>query len=128
MRLLLDTHSLIWWLEQSKKLSLRARRVIGSGHHDIFVSAASAWEIATKVKNGKLKFNAAFLVDFDASVRALNFEPLAMTSLHAVTGAQLPGAHGDPFDRMLAGQAAVEKLKLVMSDPAIGAFGVETLW
>ena len=128
MRLLLDTNALIWWLNDDERMTRRVRRVLDSGQHDVFVSAASAWEIATKVRLGKLKFAAGFLADFDASIRALNFEPLPVTSHHAVVGAQLPGAYGDPFDRMLAGQAAVERLNVVTSDPAIGALGVETLW
>ena len=128
MRLLLDTHALVWWVELSSKLSHRARRTLDSGHHSLFVSACSAWEIATKVRLGKLKFDPDFLDDFDAGVRNLNAEPLAMSALHSVSGAQLPSQHGDPFDRMLAGTAIVERCKVVSADPAFKLLGVETLW
>jgi len=128
VRLLLDTHVLIWWLQKDRRLAHRVRRTLLSAQHSVFVSAASAWEIATKVRNGKLKFEPTFLADFDAGVRNLNFEPLLVSAHHAVTGARLPGHHGDPFDRVLAGQAVVEKLKLVTSDPAMQSLGVETFW
>ena len=128
MRLLLDTSALIMWVRNDGRLSAKARRALESGQNSLFVSACSAWEIATKVRLGKLKFDADFLSDFDESVRGLRGEPLAMSALHSVTGAQLPSQHGDPFDRMLAGTAIVERCKVVSADPAFKLLGVETFW
>lgn len=128
MRLLLDTSALIMWMHRDRRLSAKLRRTLESGQHTLFVSSCSAWEIATKVRLGKLKFLPDFLADFDSNIRNLNVEPLAMSSLHSVTGAQLPSRHGDPFDRMLAGTAIVERLKVVTSDPAFKLLGVDTLW
>ena len=127
MRLLLDTHALVWWVELSSKLSHRARRTLDSGHHSLFVSACSAWEIATKVRLGKLDFDAVFLDDFDANIVSLGFIPLAVTAKQAVTGARTKARHGDPFDRMLTGIAIAEKLKVVTSDPAFKSMGVDTV-
>ena len=128
MRLLLDTHVLIWWTTNFKLIPKRVRDELQSEDTEAFVSVVAAWEIATKVRIGKLKFNVAFLDDFDTSVRALAFEPLDITAKHAVTGASLPSKHKDPFDRLLAGQAVCENLKLVSADPAMKLLGADPLW
>ena len=128
MKLLLDTHVLIWWTTNSKLLSRAGLAAIRSKQNDLFVSSASAWEIAIKVRLGKLTFDQAFLAAFDDSLRANNFTPLAVTAAHASTGAQLAGAHNDPFDRLLAGQALVEQMHIVSADPAMTALGVPVVW
>ncbi|MDZ4843109.1 MAG: type II toxin-antitoxin system VapC family toxin [Hyphomicrobium aestuarii] len=94
----------------------------------VFVGAATAWEIAVKYHIGKLEFDFTFLSNFDNSVRQLGFEPIAVTSSHAVRGAEIKAPHKDPFDRMLAGQALVEGATLVSADPAFDWLGVETWW
>lgn len=128
MRVLLDTHVLIWWTGDFKAIPKTIRDALRSSENEIYVSAASAWEIATKVRIGKLPLDWNFLDNFDESVRTLGFEPLLINSQHAVAGASLSGTHKDPFDRMLAGQAQIEDLTLVSADPAFKLLGVETVW
>lgn len=128
MRLLLDTHVLIWWLTDPWRVPERVQDAIIQLASDTFVSAASAWEISIKLRNGKLAFDEAILDDFDNQVRRLAFEPLPMAAAHAVAGAKLPGTHKDPFDRMIAGQAAVERLTVVSADPAMAGLGVRVMW
>ena len=128
MRLLLDTHVLIWLVNEPARLSPTVTAAIKNPSSEVFVSAASAWEIATKVRLGKLAFDAAFLDDFDARLKALAFAPLLVTSAHAVAGTRLTGRHGDPFDRMLVGQALAEGLDLATADPLLAALGARVLW
>lgn len=128
MKLLLDTHVLIWWLRDPWRIPDHVQDAIAQSASDVFVSAASAWEISVKLRIGKLAFDEAILGDFDHQVRLLAFEPLPMAAAHAVAGAKLPGTHKDPFDRMLAGQAAVERLTVVTADPAIAGLGARVMW
>jgi PIN domain nuclease of toxin-antitoxin system len=128
MKLLLDTHAFVWLVEAPDQLSARVRDAIADPGTDVFVSAASAWEIATKVSLGKMAFDATFLDDFDRRVQALGFDPLPVTSVHAVTGARLAGNHRDPFDRMLAGQALTEGLVLATRDAKLPSLGVPVFW
>ena len=128
MRLLIDTHVLIWWVKDASLISSKVREILADEQNIITVSAVSAWEIATKVRIGKLSFPQGFLDTFNVSVRALGFESLDITSVHAVTGAQLAGRHKDPFDRLLAGQAKCEALTLVSADPAFKQLGIEVIW
>ena len=128
MRLLIDTHVLIWTFHDQSQISRNAELLIKSTANNVFVSAATAWEIAIKVRSGKLSFDRQFLADFDARVRALAFEPLHVTSAHAVTAGMLPGRHKDPFDRLLVAQAQVEQLAVVTRDPAIAVLGAQVVW
>ena len=128
MRLLLDTHVFLWMRREPKRIPARVKMVLTDPSHDLFLSAVTAWEIATKVRLGKLDFDAVFLDDFDANIVSLGFIPLAVTAKQAVTGAQTKARHGDPFDRMLTGIAIAEKLKVVTSDPAFKSMGVDTVW
>ena len=128
MRLLLDTHALIWLVNEPTRLSGNVSTAIRSANSEVLVSAASAWEIATKVRLGKLAFDMSFLDDFDARLRALAITPLTVTSAHAVAGGLLTGRHGDPIDRMLVGQALVEGLTLVTVDPLMAALGARVMW
>lgn len=128
MRFLIDTHVLIWWTTTFELIPIRVRDELQAEDAETYVSVVAAWEIATKVRNGKLKFDAAFLDDFETSVRGLAFEPLGITAKHAVTGASLPGKHRDPFDRLLAGQAKCERLQLVSADPAMKLLGADPMW
>ncbi len=104
------------------------QRLINDKANAVHVSAVSAWEIALKVRIGKLAFNPNFLSDFDTNVGALSFNPLAVTAAQMITGAQIQSLHKDPFDRMLAGQALVEQMTLVSIDPAFTSLGVPTIW
>ena len=128
MRLLLDTHTLFWIVRDPKKVSAQVTSIMKSETSEVFVSAATAWEIATKVRKGKLAFDPAFLDTFDDHLRGHGFEPLTITSAHASAGGRLNGAHGDPFDRMLAAQAMIEGLTVATVDAAIAALGAKVVW
>lgn len=127
MHLLLDTHALLWWLAGDKHLSPAARRAIADVDNATMVSAASAWEIATKHRLGKL--DASSLVgQLGAILASQQFEALDVTIDHAERAGMLPGEHRDPFDRMLAAQAQAEKLVIVSNDEVFDRYGVARKW
>ncbi len=128
MRLLIDTHALLWWLAGDEALSLAARAAIADDSNDVFVSAASVWEIATKHRIGKLPGVAAIVADIDAVLSDQNFMGLPISIRHGQAGGALPGPHRDPFDRMLIAQAITENLVLVSNELAFDAYGVRRLW
>ena len=123
MRLLLDTSTLLWWLDDDRKLGAAARAAIAAPENEVFVSAASAWEISVKRASGKL--DAPFDVA-DALERSF-FVELPIEVAHAVVAGELPPHHKDPFDRMLVAQARVEGLTLVAHDAGIARYDVELL-
>jgi PIN domain nuclease of toxin-antitoxin system len=128
MRLLLDTHTLLWWLDGDRRMSKRARALVGRDAHEVFVSAASAWEITTKWRLGKLPGAADVAADVAGAVASQVFLPLSISLAHAQLAGQLTTTHRDPFDRMLAAQALVEGLPIVSNDEAFDLFGVIRLW
>lgn len=128
MRLLLDTHALLWWLDGDRRLSLKARRAIASASNSILVSAVSAWEITTKARLGKLPGATDVAEDVAACVASQGFLPLDITMRHAQRAGRLPGAHRDPFDRMLIAQSQIEDVALVSDDEAFDAFDVRRFW
>jgi PIN domain nuclease of toxin-antitoxin system len=123
---LLDTHALIWWANGSRSLSARARRLLEHDATTVIVSAATAWEIATKVRLGRLVWSTDQSVE--GYCAAQRFALLPVSFAHAERAGSWTGAHGDPFDRMLAAQCHIERVPLVTSDTAFAAFGIETLW
>ena len=123
MRLLLDTHVLLWWLADDPRLEVEARTAIADGGAQVAVSAASAWEIAIKQRLGKFRAPA----DLAAQLAQHRFVPLAVTVLHALRAGALPAVHDDPFDRMLVAQAELEGLIVVTRDADIGRYGVPIL-
>lgn len=128
MRLLLDTHALLWWFTDDPRLSTHARAAITDDKNEILVSAASAWEIATKHRLGKLPEAGGAISSFDALVAADRFDHLPVNRLHGLAAGGYAVDHRDPFDRMLAAQAKIEGLTLVTNDPAMSLLGVEVLW
>jgi PIN domain nuclease of toxin-antitoxin system len=128
VRVLLDTHTLLWWLDGDRRLSRRARQVIGDDENTVLVSAASAWEISTKVRLGKLPGATEVAAELSAILRQQNFEPLPIEIPHALKAGNLPGPHRDPFDRMLIAQAQAENLELVSNERVFDAYGVHRLW
>jgi PIN domain nuclease of toxin-antitoxin system len=128
MRFLLDTHALLWWLTDDPKLSSRAKEAIADEANAILVSAASAWEIATKFRLGKLGLAADAVSRFDELIAADGFEHLPVTYLHALKAAGYELDHRDPFDRMLAAQSALESAALITCDAAFEAFGTDVHW
>lgn len=127
MRLLLDTHALLWWWTEPDRLSQRALEALTDQSNEILVSAASAWEIATKNRIGKLGLHEVE-ARFDELLRADRFGHLPMTARHALRASAYEQAHRDPFDRMLAAQAELEGLQLVSCDRAMAPFPVRCLW
>lgn len=128
MRILLDTHALIWWLDNDSRLSDVARAAIGDRSTTVYVSAASGWEMATKVRLGKLRDSAGAVPRLATVVTDRGMTELSVSLTHAVRAGMLPGPHRDPFDRMLIAQAQVEGLRLVTSDRAFDAYDVAVLW
>lgn len=128
MRLLLDTHALLWWLDGDERLSTNARQAITDPQATIFVSAASAWEIATKVRIGKLPGAIEVAERFSAILADQCFKPLSIGIEHARRAGLMPGEHRDPFDRMLIAQAQIEALCLVSNEKCFDRFGLKRLW
>ncbi len=128
VRLLLDTHAFLWWLDGSRQLSLRARRRIADARNSIFVSAATVWEITTKYRLGRLAGAADVAADVPAAVFSQGFSSLEISLAHAQRAGGLPGEHRDPFDRMLVAQAQAEDLVLVSRDEIFDAYGVSRVW
>ena len=121
--LLLDTHVVLWWLDDPELIAAPAREAIADGENDVFVSAASAWEVAIKTALGKLRAPE----DLEAALEAAGFAALPITARHALSVRDLPDVHQDPFDRILAAQARVEGLTLVTRDSRLGQYGVGVL-
>ncbi len=128
MRYLLDTHAFLWWLTDDPKLSPAARKVISDESKVILVSAASASEIATKFRLGKLPMAEGAVTRFNELVEADGFEHLPVTYLHALKAGTYGVDHRDPFDRMLAAQSALELAPLISCDAAFAAFGTKVIW
>ena len=128
MRLLLDTHTLLWVAFEDELLSPRARQLIQARGSEVFVSAASAWEIATKFRLGRLNFARTLAENFIPRVTAVGFRLLPISVEHALRAGLLPGNHKDPFDRMLAAQAIHENLPLLSNDSQLDVFGVRREW
>ena len=123
MKVLLDTHVLVWWLMDARELGKEARAAIGTPTNVIFVSAVSVWELRIKEALGKVKLPP----DFAEVLGAQPFEPLAMTMAHAHALRQLPMHHRDPFDRMLICQARSDGLTLLTHDEVMGQYDVQHL-
>ena len=128
LRLLLDTHALIWWLAGDERLSRRARDAIGDQANSIGVSAASAMEVATKFRIGKMPDAALLAQDFDAIIADQSFAELAITVRHARMAGEMGIAHKDPFDRLLIAQAQAEDMVLVSNEALFDGFAVKRIW
>ncbi|HEY3115329.1 MAG TPA: type II toxin-antitoxin system VapC family toxin, partial [Chloroflexota bacterium] len=126
MNLLLDTMALIWWLEDPPRLGA-ARAAIEDPTNEVYVSAASAWEIATKVSRGRLALPPDVAAWLPRVMEKDRFTPLAITVAHAAAVEYLPRHHRDPFDRLLIAQATVEGVRIVTSDPLVARYDVPVL-
>ena len=122
-RLLLDTHTLLWWLEDSPKLDEAAYQAIADPRNEVFVSAASLWEIAIKQMLGKLRAPD----HLGATVTREGFVEIPVSFFHAEQAGKLPLLHKDPFDRMLVAQAQAEGLSIITRDANIPRYGVRTM-
>ena len=123
MRVLLDTHILLWWLAADPALPHRAAEVISDADTTVVISAATAWEIAIKKAVGRLEAPDDLLDALEAN----DFESIAITTIHALAAGQLPPHHSDPFDRMLIAQSRIEGLTLVSTDRRLSDYDVELL-
>ena len=128
MRVLLDTHTLLWWFSDDEALPRKARKMMADTKNTLLVSAASAWEIATKVRLGKLAGAEELAADFLAHLERGGFSSLSITSQHAIRAGLLPGPHKDPFDRMLIAQAQAEDIPILSNEVAFDAYGVRRIW
>ena len=128
LKLLLDTHALIWWLAGDPALSAKARAAIEDEANPVAVSAASAMEVATKFRLGKLPDAALLARDFEAIVAAQGFTELPISTRHARLAGAMDIAHKDPFDRFLIAQAQAEDMVLVSNEALFDGFGVARLW
>ena len=128
MRALLDTHTFLWWITDRPQLSARVREIIGDGGNELFLSAASGWEIAIKAQLGKLELPddlGRFIIE-QLALNAFTSLPIQMDhALHVYT---LPRHHRDPFDRILVAQCQLENMPILSADPQIAQYPVKVLW
>ena len=128
VELLLDTHALAWWWMDDSRLPAAARAAIAADDNRVLVSAASAWEIATKHRLGKWPEAGPLVAGFENLLRRSRFSALPIHVEHARLAGSLDGEHRDPFDRMLVAQSRIEAVPLVTSDPVFARYGVVTIW
>lgn len=128
MRVLLDTHAFVWWITDDERLTSFARETIGASSGQVFVSAASIWEMVTKSRLGRLRVAERIDRFVSTHLEANAFQPLSITIRHALELAALPDIHRDPFDRILVAQARAEEMPLVTGDRAVRAYPVTTIW
>jgi len=126
--LLLDTHALLWWLLDSPELSRAAAAAISAPEQRVLVSAATAWELGTKYRIGKLPEAQDIVANLPQYLRKQRFEVLPISVEHALAAGQLPGPHRDPFDRMLMAQAQIERAGVVTVDPVFKDYGLAVVW
>ncbi|MFN2399189.1 MAG: type II toxin-antitoxin system VapC family toxin [Gemmatimonadaceae bacterium] len=128
MRVLLDTHALIWWLDDDPRLTEVARAHIADEKTTVCVSSASAWEMATKVRIGKLRDPENAVPRLVSILRERGMVELPVTVAHAVEAGLLKGEHRDPFDRMLVAQSRIERMAVITSDSVFSDYGVKVIW
>ena len=128
MRVLLDTHAFLWWIDDDERLSDKAREIVSDGRNELFFSAASGWEISIKSGLGRLEIPGdieKFVAD-QLSRNAIEALPIHLS--HALNAHKLSGHHRDPFDRILVSQAILEEMPLLSADPQIRHYQVEVVW
>lgn len=128
MKALLDTCAVIWGMLSPSTLSRKAQQTIAAEENEIFVSAASAWEIATKVRLGKLRGAERLERDYLSLMAEAGYTPLPIEAADALRAGRMAFEHRDPFDRMIAAQALALDIPVVSSDPVFDAFGVRRIW
>ena len=128
MRLLLDTHTFLWWINNDPSLSETARDVISSERNDCFLSMASCWEMAIKASIGKLRLTKPVERFIPEELAANDFLLLNLDFRHVAKVETLPFHHRDPFDRLLVAQALTEKIFIVSTDVVLSDYGVKRIW
>lgn len=127
MRAIADTHVLVWWLNRDPHLSAIAQKFISSSANEVFISAATAWELSIKNRSGKLKVQ-ELLDKFEDAMDEQGFSLLPISVDHALRAGSLPLHHSDPFDRMLVAQAQAEHVAIITADKAFDAYGIRRIW
>ena len=127
MRVLLDTHVLLWWLDGDARLGAAARRILADGVNELLWSSASTWELAIKLQLGRVRLNGPLDAFIPRVMASEGLTPLPIHHVHAARVAELPPHHRDPFDRMLIAQANIEGVPLMTADERIAAYEVERL-
>jgi PIN domain nuclease of toxin-antitoxin system len=128
MKLLLDTHTFLWWITDDPQLSTKARELIGDGQNILYWSAASSWEVSIKYALGRMPLPEPPEQFLPAEIEKNRIESLPIIDAHAFHAGQLPHHHRDPFDRMLVAQAQVESLALLSNDQQLNHYDVEIRW
>jgi PIN domain nuclease of toxin-antitoxin system len=128
LQALLDTYALLWWLSDDPALTRAARELIAETKNTLIVSAVSAWEIAIKVRLGKLPTASDLAADFSGAMEREGFQLLAISADHGIRAGLLPGPHKDPFDRMLIAQAQAENIPIISNEICFASYGVRSLW
>lgn len=129
MRVLLDTHAILWWWTDPDQFRKATLAKLCRPDTEVLISSVSAFELAYKNRNGQLPLPPGLLDDFEDILREERWTPLPLSTAHSLTAGQLNSPHKDPFDRLLAAQALTEKATLVTSDPAFATFkGLKLMW
>ena len=128
MRLLIDSHALIWYVDQHQQLSPASRAAISDPSNELLLSAGSIWEIAIKIGLGKLNLTQPYSLWMSQALSDLGINILPITVEYADAQARLPKHHGDPFDRLIVAKALVENVSVVSADARMDAYGITRLW
>jgi PIN domain nuclease of toxin-antitoxin system len=128
MRLLLDTHAFLWWVNNDSTLSSAARTAISNERNECYLSMASCWEMAIKTSIGKLRLNTTIERFIPDELANNDIKLLAVDFKHVAKVENLPFLHRDPFDRLLVAQALIEKMTFITADAIISDYGVKRLW
>jgi PIN domain nuclease of toxin-antitoxin system len=128
VKFLLDTHTVLWWLDDHPRLSAKARQLITDSSNECWLSTVSVFEIASKHRLGKLLLPPTLLQGWSTTAQKENWRLLPVTLEHAAYAGTHPSLHGDPFDRLLAAQSKIEDLTLLTIDPAFASFASNTVW
>ena len=128
MKVLLDTHAFLWWITDDPRISSRARDVVQDAENELYLSAASGWEIAIKTQLGRLRLPGESDVYLARQMSVNAIQPLAITMRHSLFVYGLPDIHKDPFDRMIVAQSILEEMPLLTKDGNIPKYGIQVIW
>ncbi len=128
MRILLDTHTLYWFIEGHPNLTQLATTMIGNPNNEILISPASYWEMAIKISLGKWKLNQSYQQFIDIALVQYGFSILPVTPVHTEGLIKLPYLHRDPFDRLIIAQSTIENVPIVSADTQFDAYGINRVW
>jgi PIN domain nuclease of toxin-antitoxin system len=128
MKILLDTHAFLWWNMDSSQLSIRAKEIIASGRTEIYISAASTWEMAIKCQKGKLVLPESPEKYAISRISHYGFTTLPIQISHTLRTYNLPLIHNDPFDRLLVAQCQMEEMSIISADEYIKQYDVDVIW